>query len=61
MASIAAPLDALRLVKRIDLDDPTVWTPECEESFTQVKEAIAAAPVLAKPAWGEPFFVATDA
>ncbi len=33
LAYIAVPLDALRLVKRIDLDDPTMWTPECEESL----------------------------
>ncbi|OBQ32094.1 MAG: hypothetical protein AN485_22425 [Anabaena sp. MDT14b] len=61
LASIASPLDALRLVKRIDLGDPSVWSPACEEAFLSIKEAIAAAPVLSKPAWGEPFFVATDA
>ncbi len=37
-----------------DLDDSRVWTPDCEESFTQIKEAVAAVPVLAKPAWSEP-------
>ena len=61
LATVAAPLDALRLHARIDPDDPRVWTPECEESFTQIKEAVAAAPVLAKPEWGDSFFVATDA
>jgi hypothetical protein len=45
--SVAAPLGAFRLRSSIDLYDPRVWTPDCEESFTQIKEAVAAAPVLA--------------
>ncbi len=32
LAFIAVPLDALRLFECIDIDDPTVWTPECEKS-----------------------------
>jgi hypothetical protein len=38
-----------------------VWTPACDEAFIAIKDAIAAAPVLSKPAWGDPFFVATGA
>jgi hypothetical protein len=61
LATLAAPLDALRNKKFIDLSDESVWTPECESSFWAIKEAIEAAPILAKPIWNDPFFVATDA
>jgi transposase InsO family protein len=61
LATLAAPLDALRLSKTIDLGDRSVWTESCEEAFVAIKDAIAAAPVLAKPDWAAPFFVASDA
>jgi hypothetical protein len=61
LATLAAPLDALRTFKYIDLDDPSVWTHECESSFIEMKEAVAAAPILSKPQWDEPFSIATDA
>jgi hypothetical protein len=61
LASLAAPLDALRSRKHIDTSDASVWTPACEDSFESIKEAIRLAPVLAKPDWEAPFLVATDA
>ncbi len=61
LATLAAPLDALRLTKSIDLNDRSVWTESCDEAFVAIKKALAAAPVLAKPDWAAPFYVATDA
>jgi hypothetical protein len=60
-ASLAAPLDALRLKRAIDLGDPKTWTQECEDAFSALKKAVAASPILCKPVWNAPFFVATDA
>ncbi len=50
-----------RTSKVIDLDDPLVWTAECELAFQAVSAAIREAPMLSKPNWGSRFFVATDA
>ncbi len=61
LASVAALLDALRLLSPIDLDDPSSGLPTGRGSLTHIKVAVAAAPVLAKLAWGEPFFLATAA
>jgi hypothetical protein len=61
LATLAAPLDALRNRKYFDNSDESVWTPACEDSFESIKEAIRLAPVLAKPDWDAPFLVATDA
>jgi hypothetical protein len=61
LATLAAPLDGLRTLNTINLKDPLVWTLKCEAAFLAIKDAVAAAPVLAKPKWAEPFFVATDA
>jgi hypothetical protein len=61
LATLAAPLDALQLTKLIDLKDRSVWSDACEEDFVAIKDAIAAAPVLSKPKWAAPFFVASDA
>ena len=61
LAMVAAPLDALRTAKYIDLGDPSVWTQDCESAFNDIKDAVKAAPMLSKPQWDEPFSIATDA
>jgi transposase InsO family protein len=61
LATVAAPLDALRQRKHIDLDDPRVWTSACEGAFHDIKEAVRRAPILCKPDWNGKFSVATDA
>lgn len=38
-----------------------VWTPAAEEAFTQLKQAITSAPVLALPNFSQPFTIETDA
>ena len=55
LATLAAPLDALRTLKSIDTDDPDVWTPKCQTAFDAIKESIKAAPLLARPMWQEKF------
>ena len=61
LATMAAPLDELRNAKSIDVDDINVWTPQCQDAFLSIKDAVASAPTLCKPDWREPFLVATDA
>ena len=37
------------------------WTPLCEEAFTQLKQALVSAPVLAYPNFEQKFLLETDA
>ena len=57
-ATIAAPLHALTKKNAI-----FQWTPECEESFQKLKEALTTPPVLAYPRFGPDcyFILETDA
>ena len=55
-AAIAAPLNAL--TKK---DHPFKWTPDCETSFQQLRQAMMEGPVLRYPRFSQPFYLATDA
>ncbi|OBQ33349.1 MAG: hypothetical protein AN485_18965 [Anabaena sp. MDT14b] len=61
LATMAAPLDALRNLRSWSLDDKSVWTDQCEDAFECIKDALRSAPVLGKPDWSAEFLVATDA
>ncbi len=55
-AKVACPLHALtRKGEQIQ------WTPECQESFTTLKEKLTSAPVLAYPDFDKDFVLKTDA
>ena len=51
-------LPLLNLTKQ---NTPTIWTPECQKSFEQLKEAIINAPVLKHPDLTKPFKLECDA
>ncbi|KAK3100422.1 hypothetical protein FSP39_019732 [Pinctada imbricata] len=55
-AEIARPLHRL-----CEKSTKFVWTPECEESFCRLKEALTTSPVLAYPKPGLQFVLDTDA
>lgn len=54
-ATLAAPLTAL-LAK-----DQFGWTPEADDAFNRLKEALCKAPVLALPDFSAPFIIEIDA
>ncbi|CAA7039408.1 unnamed protein product [Microthlaspi erraticum] len=49
------------MTKLTGKDVPFVWSAECEESFSQLKEMLTTTPVLALPEPGKPYMVYTDA
>ena len=55
-SQISAPLRAL-----LKKDARFAWTPECEESFNKLKQALITAPVLRLPDFSKPFILTTDA
>ncbi|CAA7051127.1 unnamed protein product [Microthlaspi erraticum] len=55
-ATMAQPM-----TKLTGKDVPFVWSAECEESFSQLKEMLTTTPVLALPEPGKPYMVYTDA
>ena len=55
-ASIMSPLN--RLTKK---GVRFVWSPECEEAFTTIKQRLVSAPLLTCPDFREPFCLQTDA
>ena len=57
-AMLAAPLtDLIRKMAPVGV----VWTPECEDSFGKLKEALCSSPVLASPQLDQEFMLQTDA
>jgi len=54
-AGIAKPLTAL--TKEVTLK----WTPECQESFDELKQILSTEPLLIYPDFSQPFIVACDA
>ena len=67
-ASVAAPLHALlsgggkKKNKRDVVSKwPECWTPECEESFAELKRKLTSAPVLGYPDFTKPFILEIDA
>ena len=54
-ATLATPLTALLAT------DQFGWTPEAEDAFNRLKEALCKAPVLALPDFAAPFIIETDA
>lgn len=57
-ATISKPL--VDLTKKAQ-PNAVCWTPECEEAFKSLKEALVSAPILATPDFGKPFLLQTDA
>ncbi|CAA7038420.1 unnamed protein product [Microthlaspi erraticum] len=55
-ATMAQPM-----TKLTGKDVPFIWSAECEESFSQLKEMLTTTPVLALPEPGKPYMVYTDA
>ncbi|CAA7037685.1 unnamed protein product [Microthlaspi erraticum] len=55
-ATMAQPM-----TKLTGKDVPFVWSAECEESFSQLKEMLTTTPVLALPEPQKPYMVYTDA
>eukprot|EP00742_Colponemidia_sp_Colp-10_P010829 GILJ01011943.1.p1 GENE.GILJ01011943.1~~GILJ01011943.1.p1 ORF type:complete len:1522 (-),score=171.97 GILJ01011943.1:111-4676(-) len=55
-SSIAQPLTSLTRK-----DSLFCWSPECQRSFEDLKEALTTSPILAFPRFDEPFVVFTDA
>jgi transposase InsO family protein len=55
-AEVTAPLSALTSHKKT-----FVWTPECEQAFTDTKKAVMKATMLAFPDFTKTFYVFTDA
>ena len=55
-ASVCAPLTDL-----LKDDVKYVWSPICQQAFTQVKELLSSAPVLAAPRLDHPFRLQVDA
>lgn len=41
--------------------DQIIWTPECENAYSQLKEALVSKPVLQLPDLSKPFVLRTDA
>jgi hypothetical protein len=39
----------------------TEWTPEAQEAFQKIKDALVSAPVLSSPDFSKPFVIQTDA
>jgi hypothetical protein len=56
--SVAAPLSELTQKAK---PERVVWTAQCEEAFQQLKQALAAQPVLQMPDLTKPFVLRTDA
>ncbi|GBG81646.1 hypothetical protein CBR_g32639 [Chara braunii] len=54
-AAIAGPLTNL-----LRKDQPLIWTPECDQSFSKLKAALISAPVLIRPYPEKPFVLITD-
>ena len=53
---IAAPLtDLLAGSKKFD------WTPECDEAFRELRDALCMSPIVCPPDWSLPFILITDA
>ncbi|GBG61542.1 hypothetical protein CBR_g22339 [Chara braunii] len=54
-AAIAGPLTNL-----MRKDQPLIWTPECDQTFSKLKAALISAPVLIRPDPEKPFILITD-
>lgn len=55
-SELAAPLNGL-----LQKDQPFNWTPECQNSFDQLKMRFTEAPVLVMPETSKPFQIEADA
>ena len=49
------------MIPTIEKHHNFIWTRQCEEAFSKLKEFLTCAPVLALPDWSKPFIVDTDA
>ncbi|KAH0817198.1 hypothetical protein GEV33_005593 [Tenebrio molitor] len=54
-----SPINALLTGKR--KRQKTEWTPEAQEAFQKIKDALVSAPVLSSPDFSKPFVIQTDA
>ncbi|KAH0821183.1 hypothetical protein GEV33_001608 [Tenebrio molitor] len=54
-----SPINALLTRKR--KRQKTEWTPEAQEAFQKIKDALVSAPVLSSPDFSKPFVIQTDA
>ncbi|GBG78173.1 hypothetical protein CBR_g26206 [Chara braunii] len=54
-AAIVGPL--INLLRK---DQPLIWTPECDQTFSTLKAALISAPVLIRPDLEKPFVLITD-
>lgn len=59
-STLAGPLNKLTTTSK-KRSETFVWTPECEEAFTKLKNTLVSAPVLSCPDFSQPFQVHTDA
>uniref|UniRef100_A0A674MQR3 ribonuclease H n=1 Tax=Takifugu rubripes TaxID=31033 RepID=A0A674MQR3_TAKRU len=59
-AKITAPLQALMYDNPLAMTDVLTWTPESEEAFTHIKQALVGAGVLKLPDYQKPFEQVVD-
>jgi hypothetical protein len=58
-STLMSPINALLTGKR--KRQKTEWTPEAQEAFQKIKDALVSAPVLSSPDFSKPFVIQTDA
>lgn len=58
-STLVSPLNDLLKGKK--KKQPIVWSPEAEEAFVKIKQALVSAPILCQPDFNQPFTIQCDA